>query len=619
MVKVIELSNRFKVIAFLTFLFVLFPFIRVFSLDLTLAEKIYQSYFENSSQFGSYVRKVIHEDLPLYRFFKIHFVGSSEKTETTKKTGDYLLTLKPFENVNSDEEALAKAMYLSYWEAKLNNKLFDVEIVKNSPVFNEFFSQYQIRVSQAFGNFAQDLTAYLFGVNLSLDHLPEDLKNLRKEIIKDYNYEKVYNGEEEEAITILLSRPDVIKTISDIILEAQQTASEFDAETLIMRTRGSIFRSTFVYIAGLKDEIAVRFVKITPKEMNLSWIRWIVYVVVFIIWYFIFKNINLPLTLFIASETVYIASFFSIQSTIDGMLYGIVFAIAIIFSIFYFLSKKKYNYAIISILTLIVLFIPSFFTEDLLMKNTFSNSPFYGSLVNDLLKDSLGKVQRNLKEYNSVVNESIQAFSNLVSELNEEANVQEEYFEPESFLKRIEFAKSLKVKYKDHLKDIEDFIYFENGRYKKIEKLVKTFENLFSKVVSISSEDFKEEIISFVQNNFSEKTANRILEVLKKAKTEKTVATETYKVKNSLSALILLSIGLFLIALNMKEAFIPLVGSLAVSVLTLFKYQEIFVQVGVPSTLVYVNFSIPYTLVLVLVCGFIWLYSNNILRRRERV
>jgi len=236
-----------------------------------------------------------------------------------------------------------------------------------------------------------------------------------------------------------------------------------------------------------------------------------------------------------------------------------------------------------------------------------------------LLKDSLGKVQRNLKDYNSVVNESIQAFSNLVSELNEEGNVQEEYFEPESFSKRIEFAKSLKAKYKDHLKEIEDFIYFENNRYKKSEKLIKNFESLFSKVTSISSENFKNEIVSFVQNNFSEKTANRILEDLRKVKSEKTVALATYKVKHSLSAVILLSIALFLIALNMKEAFIPLVGSLAISVITLFKYQEVFVQVGVPSTLVYVNFSIPYTLILVLACGFIWLYSNNILRRRERV
>ncbi|MEN3043295.1 MAG: hypothetical protein ABDH59_08400 [Fervidobacterium sp.] len=564
------------------------------------------------------MKKSIYDDLPLYRFFKIYFVGSTEKAETTKKTGDYLLTLKPFDNVSSDEEALARAVYLSYWEAKLNNRYFDEEIVKNSPVFNEFFSQYQIRVSQAFGNFVQDFVAYIFGLDIPMEDLPKELEKLRDIVIKNYKYEKVYNGEEKEAIRLLLSNPELVKIISDTVSEAKKNAAEYDPETLIMRTRASIFRSAFVYIAGLKDKIATQFVMITPREINLAWLRWVIYGVLLAIGYIAFKNINLPFKLFIASETVYVASFFNMQSTTDGMIYGITFAIAIISSILYFFAKKLYSYLLLSVFTLIVLFIPSFFTEDLVMKDTFSKSPFFKTLSYDIFEDSLGKVQRNLKEYNSTINESIQAFSNLISELNIDTNVSEEYFEPQNFSMRIELAKKLRTQYKDHVKEIEDFIYFESNRQKKVEKIVSTIKKIFARIVSISSSKFKNQVFDYVKTNFSDKIATQLLNELEKIPTKRVIALPTYKISGALSSVILLSITLFLTAMNLKEAFIPLAGSLATSILALFKYQTVFIQVGVPSISLYVNFNIPYTLVLVLIVGFIWFYPN-ILRRRERV
>ncbi|MFN6991801.1 MAG: hypothetical protein ACK4MM_03645, partial [Fervidobacterium sp.] len=175
------ISKFYTLIPFFTLSILISSYL--FALDLSSSEKLYLSYFESSSRFGNYVRQSIDHDLPFYRYFKIYFVGSAEKSESTKKTGDYLLSLKPFENVNSDEEALARSIFLTYWEAKLNFKAFDEELIKNSPIFNEFFSQYQSRVAEAIGNFVQDLVAYLFGIELqyNLENIvPNKLLSLRK-------------------------------------------------------------------------------------------------------------------------------------------------------------------------------------------------------------------------------------------------------------------------------------------------------------------------------------------------------------------------------------------------------------------------------------------------------
>ncbi|HUM76187.1 MAG TPA: hypothetical protein PLC31_05325, partial [Fervidobacterium sp.] len=585
------------------------------------SKEIYLNYFEPSNPFHKSVEKAIQDELPLYRFFKIYMVGSSEKSEVAKKTGNYLEALKPFEGVDSEEERLARAMYLAYWEAKLNNKDFSEELIMNSQLFNDFFGEYQNRIADAFGNYVQDLAAYLFGIDIQLEGIPNELESLRKSIISNYEYTPVYNGEELETIKLITDNQEVVETISSIIKDAETSASDYDPETLIMRTRSSIFRSSFSLIAGLKSVISEEFVVVTPKQVNLGWIRWVVYVVFLLVWYMLFKNFKLPLTLIIASETVYIGAFFNIQSTVDGMIYGIVFAISILFSLSYFLLKKKYVPALFSLFAIVSLFLPSFATEDLLMKNEFSNSLFYPVLLEETLNDPLGKVQNSLKEYDSLINESIQSFSTVVNDVfqGEFYEIPEEYFVPENFSKRIEYVNGLKSTHKDFAKELDNFVYYENSRAKKAEKQIQSIEKLFTKFASIASDSFKDEMVAFVNSRFSGKTLERLLSTLNSAKRSSVVWVPGYKVGTFLSAIMLLGFALFLSALNMYEAFIPMLGSFAVSVLTLLRNQTLFVQVGVPSLTIYVNWYIPYALILSIGFGLYWLYHNHILKRRSRV
>jgi len=66
-------------------------------------------------------------------------------------------------------------MYLAYWEAKLNNKDFSEELIMNSQLFNDFFGEYQNRIADAFGNYVQDLAAYLFGIDIQLEGIQTNL------------------------------------------------------------------------------------------------------------------------------------------------------------------------------------------------------------------------------------------------------------------------------------------------------------------------------------------------------------------------------------------------------------------------------------------------------------
>lgn len=63
------------------------------------------------------------------------------------------------------------------------------------------------------------------------------------------------------------------------------------------------------------------------------------------------------------------------------------------------------------------------------MPETFGESPFYNSLVSEVLQEPLSIVQRRLKEYNTTVNESIEKFNILLNDVGVDTfSLSEEYF-----------------------------------------------------------------------------------------------------------------------------------------------------------------------------------------------
>lgn len=592
------------------------------ALDLESAKSLYLSMLNEKHEFSQQVKKSIFEELPYYRFFKIYIVGSAERTETTKKTGDYLEPLfLAATKGNSEELTLAKAIYLTWWEAKLNNRPHTVEIVKNSPIFNDFFNEYQMRVTEAFGNYAQDLAAYLLGANVEVPYVPQELANIREKILdENFSYEPVYDGREAQIISLLMTNPEIVKSIVDNFEDVKTQRYTFDSETLLFRTRAMIFRTAFSQIAGLKDEIAREFVKLSPKTVNLLWIRWIVYLTVFLISYLKLRNISIPIVLLVTGETVYIGTMLNISSASDGMLYGIVTATAILFSIFYLTYKKKWGLALVAFVALLSLFVPQIASNNLLMTDSFSSSVFYQSLLQDVLKDPLGKVQRSLRNYNAVLNESIQNFSALTDELEiEETEVEASLFEPANFEGRLRFVSELKSKYKDKRNVIEDFLYFEKKRASRLKKELANIRAVLVSAARISSQRLRQELLNFVESNFEGPDREVLKNTLESIGTLKHITVSGFSIRNVLVSYVLLYLAIFLIALGRSESFVFIAGAFASAVTSLLGTQEFFVQSGVPTVSVNISYQIPISLILALILGFYWFKENHFFKGREKV
>lgn len=610
-------------VVFLSFL----PIASVFGLNLAEARTIYGEMLAGKHPFVSEVSKQIATNLPLYRFWKIHFVGSIEWTESTKKTGDYLLPLKNLGSSfakTSDEEELAKMMYLTYLESKLSLKEFSVSLVKSSPLFNEFFTDYQFRVSEAFSTYAHDLAAYLLGADVEVPFVPDELKKIRAKIISG-DVSAQYSDEEKDAVSILMRNPNVIKSISEAVDFAKDLAGKEDRpsdEVLLMRTRGMIARSAMGQIAGLKELFAEEFVKVTPRMKNFWPIRWLVYGLFLSVWFLFAKDFGVPVLLIIASETVYFAMFSNLLSTADGMIYGISAAIAAGSSLSYFFFKRRWGFGIVSLVCLLAMFLPTFSTEALLMKNSFSRSVYFNVLKSEVLDEPLGAIQRTVKRYTSLLNESVQSYTDLVYQVLSESELPEalddQLLEPSAFEERMAFVEKLRSKHPNYRELIDDFVYYENRRIRKANSEFSKLSSLFRKFSSISSDDFKRELTSFIESNFTGRHGDRLLQEVSSTNRASTVTLPGLSVRNVLFALTLIHFALFLRVLGRSEWIVPLAGALALSMVSFVGAQEIFVQFGVPTLTLRGTVFNPLALIVSLVLVFHWFLENTTLRGRER-
>ncbi len=581
-----------------------------FGLDISKAKELYKQYLTVSdNEISIAVKKTVEKDLPIYRFLKLWAVGSEEKSESSKKTGDFLNEYyKTFEK-ESDDLALALTMYLTYLESKMNSKEFNVSFIQGAVVFNEFFNDYQVRLLDAFGNYAQDLVAYYLGKEIELPNIPNLGLDRKKE---EFEYSPVYKGEEFASIEILLQDEAIQGILKENIESALKNEDDFDTETLIFRTRGMIVRKLFGEIARLKSKFAEEFVSITPIKKDFWWIRIVIYVLIF--GYFIFKrmNLKLPVLVLLISESIYIGTVFNVNSLGDGLLYGLILLIAFTLSTGIYFYKKKYLLAFISLITIVTLFLPALWTGSIRVDETFKASIFYNSLVNDLFQDRFGFFQKNVRELNSLVNESLRDFDNIAFDLE---NVPENLYEPDNFKRRIDFINKILKERKEVV--FEDFLYSEIRREKKYNKILKELESYILKVSKIDG--FQDEVVSTVERNFDEKNAKKILESIKNVKSGQDFGIIGSRVKNILIATILFYLGILFLALGFDEGIIPLFASLGTGLMTFFGLQEVFIEFGVPNIFVTSTLVISWIFISTVIFAFVYLKKDLSFRRRDKV
>ncbi len=555
------------------------------------------------------VKKVVEKELPLYRFIKLWAVGSEEKSESAIKTGDFLNEYYKTVEKENDDSALALAMYLTYLDSKLNSKRFNVSFIQGSVVFNEFFNDYQVRLLDAFGNYAQDLTAYYLGKDVELPERPNLGLDRKKEI---FEYSLVYNGEEFASIEILLQDETIQNILKENIESALKNEDGFDTETLIFRTRGMIVRRLFGEIARLKSKFAEDFVSITPVKKDFWWIRIVIYVLLF--GYFVIKrmNLKLPVLIFLIIESVYAGTVFNFNSLGQGLLYGLILLISFVLSTGIYIYKKKYLLALISLITIFTLFLPVLWTDSIKIDGDFKVSVFYNSLINDLFQDRFGFFEKTVRELNTLVNESIRDFDNIVFDIED---VSETLYEPHNFKGRIEFVNKLLKENKDPY--LEEYVYNEAKREKKFAKLIAKIENYAAKVYRIKG--LEDDVFNVIRKTFDERIAEKLLETLGVEETDQRFGIIGSRVKNTLVATILFYLGILFLALGFEEGIIPLFASFGTSLMTFFGLQEVFVEFGVPNIFVTSTFVFPWILISLVIVGFLYLKKDLSFRRREKV
>ncbi|ANQ53153.1 hypothetical protein BG95_01200 [Thermosipho sp. 1063] len=579
----------------LFFSFLIIFSIMVFTINLEKSKELFLYYIQNfdnpSDEFLLTVKKSIDKDLPLYRFYKIALVGSVEKTDVTKKVGDYLNVIYK-QTISKDyNEQLARAMFFSYLESSLERKKFEPSFIKSSPNFNQFFNKYQSKVIFASRNFISDLFAKHLGAKIDLPH---DIA--APYYTYEFKYTPKFNQPEfSDEIKILLNNEEIKSKFNEYLGEIKKHPDRLSY--YINRYTSLMQRNIIKDISNLKNHFSEYFAKLPPKKTNFWWIRWIIYVLIILIFFKSRKWNYVILTISIV-EILYLFLAFDVLSNTDATIYGLIAFFALIASIFITLKNKKIFDIIIVSLLVLSFFIPAFSTKDLLMKNQkdFQNSIYFDELTSDVLKDKYSRFSNIITNLLTIVNSSINNTESIVNRikinLNEiDKNVKTaEYKSIENFDNRIKDFKSLKDELSNYV--IEEDI--NKSQFKRAEKDLEKFSN---KIAKLSSEKFEKLFVSELKRRLNLEeiapSVRKLEKIISNTKDKNSLKIYFYKTKFGIITFVLITIGLFLYTLKNKNYFIWIIASILSSILMLITPINYIVQFGVPMLKLNYTFTIP--------------------------
>ena len=586
--------KRFSLIIVLL-LFVL----AAFSLDIEKSQELFLQYvddYDNSSANGfiSVIKPLINKELPLYRFYKIWLVGSVEKSDVTKKVGDYLNVIYREFQGTEDEEKLARAAFMAYLEAKLERKGFESSFIKASPNFNQFFNSYQNKVILITRNYYTDLLAKHLGAKIDL---PIDIEAPYYDFKFDYTPRYKESGYEFE-IQALASNPEFVKTFNQYLQILSENPST--TEKKILRYGGLLQRSIIKVIAGLKNTYAEIFAKIAPNSYSFWWLRWVVYALLIVLTVFVFKHKSWNVTIILISlvEIVYLFLGFDILSNSASTIYGLISFFGFIVAGLIFIKQRRILASLMSLIVLISFLVPTYYSQDLVMKNNvdFENSIYFDELANDVLKDSYSKFSNIIKGLLTQSNSSIIETEDIVQRLKTNAKNFEEkiqdskYMNVENFDRRIDDFKKVALEFENYR--IEENI--RKRKYRSFEGEILTFSKEIAKISSSKFENlFLEEINKKLNYDEVKPTLNKIKKTLDETNDMKRAPIKFYRTNYGLLTFIFVSIALFLTAVKFKYDFIWYIAALFSSILMFINPIEFIVQYGVPTIFVSYNLVIP--------------------------
>lgn len=586
------------------FVFLVLILSLTFPINLEKSKELFLYYINNfetsnDDEFLSNTRNSINTFLPIYRYYKIELVGSVEKTDVSKKIGDFLYVIYK-QNISNDYTTqLARAAFFSYLEASLERKKFEASFIKSSPNFNNFFNSYQSKVIFAARNYLSDLLAKHLGAKINL------AGNADIEDAPQYSFEFEYTPKFKEhefidEIKIILKDEEIKKNFVNYLEIISKNPERIVPN--INRYSGLLQRNVIKSVSNLKNIFSDEFEKTAPKSYNFWWLRWVAYIVLILI---AIKSKKWDLAIFIISivEILYLFIGFDILSNSDATIYGLISFSALLASLIIFIKNKKFLEISLIALLLISFVIPTYYTKDFHMKNLkeFENSPYFTELINDVLKDKYSKFSNIVRELTTIANSSIIETEDIIKRLSINLNnftekiKDPEYKSVKNFDGRVNDFKALTTEFSNY--QIEEKI-----REKQFKKAENNLEKFAKKVAKISSDAFENEFLKEIQNdlNFEEisPTVKKVNETIKNTRDLEKIPIQFYRTKFGILTFVFLSLGFFLTSLKSKNSIIWNIAATLSSILMLINPIIFFVQSGVP--LITFNYIIVIPILLVI-------------------
>ncbi|UYP00026.1 hypothetical protein OF820_13400 [Oceanotoga sp. DSM 15011] len=381
-----------------------------FSLDLDVLRNNYNSYiseYKSGNEEGNLKDFYIQlENLGIYKFYRNIMIGSAEYIDRPTNIQTYLSNIYNSMEFDNYEEKIAFAGFLAYVQSDFSGQRLSKESVRSLPAYFTTIQDYRGEIQDESLTYLGNVIAYSLGLVESSPY-----KNIKKFDMKASidNYDLyTYSGEAQTLYDSMIEKNkiDLESKIKDI------STSDLNGEEL----EYAIDDLSYEFLQSLTEQVddeLIEVINIIMQDgkisLNLYYLRFIVYVIIFILFYFFYKKFIPYISLIIfLSESFYMLFIFdALKDTISSFIYGSYFILFIgIFAIITLLSVfkrranifKRISNSLIFIGLLLLILIPSYYSEDLLMKNnvSFENSEFQKQLMSDILYYDHAPVMKSL-------------------------------------------------------------------------------------------------------------------------------------------------------------------------------------------------------------------------------
>ena len=514
------------------------------------AVEIYRSFLKDYESENSKIELINNlkselKNLAIYRLIKLEIAGSIERKESASSIFDYLTAFYNKNKPQTIEERIALAGLLSYVVARLSDENLKAVTINNLPAFISAFNDYVLFLTRDFKDISKNVIIYSLGLT---DKAPKGFENIP--VIGDLKI----NGDTSSLIlknkeyVFYTDVLDIFKEtdISDLItyktkeIIVSNPKNLKELNRMINIASNSLSRNLRVILSSYQLATAKDMVAVTPKNLNLWWSRFLIYIVLIIVFLLYFKkSLNFVIYMIVGFESFYIVVFSKgFFDKFDSVIYSLL-VLVFIFGLFRFmmlLTQRKLSLltSIIGILLMVVyisiFFIPVYPNSNGLKISNFNNfedSVYYKLLKRDLYLDSNSNLNRELsnvysitsKEYSELKNQ-VKRFERFMNDLHNlgaiskisvkgsKLKISTYGFSDFYSFKNWERYNSL---FSEIDKGIKDFKWESQARKKQISRLIDRIFDKIEKYSAVFTKKMREDFFNYLREFLSKSNTTKFM------------------------------------------------------------------------------------------------------------